>query len=129
MSTWCHAPPRATKDIDIWINPEASNVARLVRAIADFGFPVDDIDVEDLTRSERVLMLGRVPNRIDVLTRPKGLDFAEAWARRAEAHYGDVPIGLLGLADLIAAKRAAARPQDLADALRLETIRDRHDER
>jgi hypothetical protein len=121
-----HAPPRATKDIDIWVNPEADNLRRLVAAIREFGFPAHEIDIDDLARSERVLMLGRVPNRIDVLTRPRGVDFAEAWSRRVVAHYGDVPIGLLALDDLIAAKRAAARPQDLADAARLEKIRQRN---
>jgi hypothetical protein len=117
-----HAPPRATKDIDVWVNPEPGNLTKLVAAIREFGFPTDEIDVEDLARSERVLMLGRVPNRIDVLTRPIGVDFQSAWSRRVLAHYGDEPIGLLSIDDLISSKRAAARAQDLADVSRLERI-------
>jgi hypothetical protein len=45
------------------------------------------------------------------------------------ALYGDVPIGVLGLDDLIAAKQSAGRPQDLADVARLEKVRARNTER
>lgn len=124
-----HAPPRATKDIDIWVRPERDNLERLVDAIAEFGFPIESLDVEDLESSERVLMLGRVPNRIDILTRPKGPGWGEAWPRRVAAAYGDVPIQLISSTDLIAAKRAAGRPRDLADAAMLEDVEKRRRER
>jgi hypothetical protein len=118
-----YAPPRATKDIDIWVEPEPGNVARLTAAIAEFGFPVDAIDQAALVApSASVLMLGRVPNRIDVLTHPKGLDWAAANRRTTVASYDGVPIPVVGLEDLIAAKRAAARPQDLVDVQELERV-------
>src|ERR1700722_9835663 len=69
-----YAPPRATKDIDVWVRPTRENIARLLSAIGAFGFPVEGLDV-DMLASEKgqVVMLGQVPNRIDVLSRPSGL--------------------------------------------------------
>lgn len=104
-----HAPPRATKGIDIWVHPERGNLERLIAAIAEFGFPIEDLDVEDLKSSERVLMLGRVPNRIDILTQPKGPGWDKAWPRRVAATYGDVPIQLISWPRPHSARPAYAR--------------------
>jgi hypothetical protein len=124
-----HAPPRATKDIDVWVRPERSNLERLAAAISEFGFPSGDVDIDDLATKERVVMLGTVPNRIDLLTRPAGLHWESAWAKRVAGHYGRTPIWVLSLEDLIAAKTAAGRPRDLADASVLEEIARRGDAR
>jgi hypothetical protein len=117
-----HAPPRATKDIDVWVRPTRSNLERFVRALGEFGLPTEAIDIDDLEHAQRVLMIGRAPTRIDVLTRPDGLDWAGAWSRRMTTDYGDVPVSLLAIEDLIASKRAAGRPRDLADVAMLEKI-------
>ena len=67
-------------------------------------------------------MLGRKPWRIDILSRIDGVDFARVWKGRVHArfHAGRLPI--IGLAELIANKKAAARPKDLADVARLEVF-------
>jgi hypothetical protein len=117
-----HAPPRATKDIDVWVGPSRANLERLRTALAEFGLDVSEVDVDVLSQNPRVLMIGRVPNRIDVLTRPDGLVWDEAWQRRLTVDYGTSPIGILSIADLIQGKRAAGRPRDLADVAMLEKI-------
>jgi predicted nucleotidyltransferase len=118
-----YAPPRATKDIDIWVRPSPENVARLIDAIGEFGFPTEAIDRTELVEpAASVLMLGRVPNRIDVLTHPKGLDWTAASPRLTETSYGGLRVAVIGLDDLIVAKRAAARPQDIVDVAMLEQI-------
>ncbi len=117
-----YAPPRATKDVDIWVRPSSENVARLIEAIRDIGFPTDAISIELLTTQDQVVIMGRPPNRIDVLTRPAGLDWAAAWSRRQLTEYEEVPVGILSMSDLIVAKRAAGRPRDLADLSMLEKI-------
>jgi hypothetical protein len=100
----------------------AENLEQLVRALDAFGLPTEAIDIDDLERAQRVLMIGRAPTRIDVLTRPDGLDWVGAWSRRVGTDYGGVPIGVLAIEDLIARKRAAGRPRDLADVSTLEKI-------
>jgi hypothetical protein len=118
-----YAPPRATKDIDVWVRPTPENAARLIGAIAAFGFPVADLDIERLAGDKgQVLMLGQVPNRIDVLTRPKGLVWETAWASHVTTRYDDLEVDVLDIRTLILSKRAAGRPRDLADATTLEEI-------
>jgi hypothetical protein len=114
-----HAPPRATKDIDIWVNPNRAQLTRLVGCIGEFGFPTEGIEVEDLASNARVLMLGRVPNRIDVLTRPAGVAWSDCWSNRVAGRYGKVAVAYISREDLVVAKFAAGRPQDLVDVAKL----------
>lgn len=113
---------RATKGIDIWARPSTENVRRLVAAFGEFGFPTEGVTADGLLDGNQIWMLGRVPNRIDVITRPLGIDWEGACGRRGKAQYGSVPIPVVSRADLIAAKRAAGRPRDLADVATLEAI-------
>lgn len=77
---------------------------------------------EDFTDPGVVYRISVAPNRIDVMTDVAGLEFAEAYRRREESAYGGVPIALPCKEDLIAAKRASGRPQDLLDIQRLEEV-------
>lgn len=115
--------PRLTKDIDVWLEPERGNIERLKGALADFGFPTNALDTEAL-QDGGIVMLGRAPWRIDLLTRPAGLDFEACWRRSQSGHYGAVPIRLLSREDLIANKRAVSRPLDLLDIAELEALDD-----
>lgn len=115
-----HARPRYTKDIDIWIDAELENARRAWRALAKFGAPLGGLTVEDLATSGTVFQIGVAPNRIDILNRLEGLEFANAWRRRETTSYGDVTVTVLGREELIANKRAVGRLQDLADLEILE---------
>lgn len=117
-----HAEPRQTKDIDVWAEPTTENVRRLRDAIAEFGYPTDELDDEKLLGPSSIVMLGVPPWRIDVLMRPKGVEFPACHPRGVAAHYGDVPVRVLGRDDLIAAKQAAGRPQDLVDIANLRAM-------
>src|ERR1043166_2083967 len=76
-----HGYPRATVDIDIWIDASEDNARRVWRALAEFGAPLEDLDVEehDLVRPDVVAQFGLPPNRIDILTGLSGISFADAW--------------------------------------------------
>lgn len=52
-----------------------------------------------------------------------GLDFAAAFGRAVETTYGGIPIRVLSFSDLVTAKRAAGRDQDLLDLRLLEKAR------
>ena len=116
-----HAVPRATKDIDVWVGPSLANLRAFLAGLEEFGF-AHAMSPSDLAHQECVLMLGRVPNRIDVLTRPSGLQWEPCWDNRVQANYDGEPVWFIAIGDLIEAKRAAGRPQDLADVSKLETI-------
>jgi hypothetical protein len=70
-----------------------------------------------------VFQIGVAPIRIDVLTSIDGVGFEEAWTGRLTARFADLPVPVLALRDLIVNKRAAGRPQDLADVDWLEKHR------
>lgn len=111
-----HGRPRATKDLDVWIEPSRENAARVMRALRQFGAPLMDLTEDDLATPGVGFMMGLPPRRIDLLTQVSGVEFADAWARRIEVTFGEgLRCPVISLEDLVANKRAADRPQDRAD--------------
>ncbi|MGH7823300.1 MAG: hypothetical protein ACREQ9_26365 [Candidatus Binatia bacterium] len=115
-----HAQPRATGDLDVWIEATPENARRAHGALATFGAPLLDLSVEDLATPGVVFQMGLPPNRIDVLTEISGVDFTEAWATRSEATVAGLKIPIIGFDCLLANKRAAGRPKDVGDIDALE---------
>ncbi|MCC7293774.1 MAG: hypothetical protein IT449_17080 [Phycisphaerales bacterium] len=68
-----------------------------------------------------VYAIGVEPHRIDILMSIDGLKFDAAWSHRVRTTYGDVAIAVPSRPDLIKAKLAAGRPQDLLDVATLRT--------
>jgi hypothetical protein len=120
-----HGHPRYTDDLDLFVRPDVVNGARIVQALRQFGFGALDITPDDFAADDRVIQLGRAPNRVDLLTRLSGVDFSEAWATKVAATLDGVPVWMISTESLIRNKRATARAQDLADAEFLERLRDR----
>lgn len=120
-----HGKPRATKDLDLLVSGQEENLARVAAALTAFGAPANVIrSVRTLAENE-IVHFGVPPVRVDVLRFADGID-AEAAIRRAErVDLDGLEIRLIALPDLIANKRAAARPQDLADAALLERVQSR----
>lgn len=104
---------RMTEDIDFWLERSDDNAQHALAALAEFGFT--QFSRDDLLDPKAVLMMGRPPNRIDLLTWISGRDFAECYPRRTYASLGGVRIPLIALEDLLMNKRASGRPKDLAD--------------
>lgn len=114
-----YAQPRYTKDLDIWVRPEPENAAKLMRAFAVFGISTFGLVQEDFECEGTQLNVGVAPVAIDFLTSLPGVDFSEAWSRREIAKCDGVEINYLSKFDLVAAKRRAGRPTDLADLAEL----------
>jgi predicted nucleotidyltransferase len=116
-----HGFPRATKDIDffVWATPE--NAANLVRALARFGAPLDDISESDFSAPGVVFQIGNNPRRIDIITKISGVEFERAYANRKNIFLEGLEIPVISVPDLIANKRATGRTQDLADVEKLES--------
>jgi hypothetical protein len=118
-----HARPRFTKDIDVWIGDDPENLRRVRSALTEFGAPPQLLEELDHAQPEDVLWMGVPPLRIDLLKGVPGGCFADAYSRRVDTAWGDVPVSVIGLDDLIAIKRASNRPQDLLDLDILEATR------
>jgi len=112
-----HARPRATKDLDVWLDPTPENAQRALAALRSFFGGADlGYTVADLTDRRWIIQLGVAPVRIDLIAQLSGCaSFETAWANRVEATFGPVKAYYLGLDDLIRAKESAGRPQDRAD--------------
>jgi hypothetical protein len=64
-----HGFPRFTGDGDLFVRPSRENAARILAALAQFGFDETGLTRDDLTAPDTMVQLGCAPNRIDVLTR------------------------------------------------------------
>ena len=111
--------PRYTGDIDLWLWLDPANIARAIDCVNDFGFAALGIRPADLAGPNKVLQLGYEPVRIDLLTSVDGVDFDDCYARRTTVELGPADAPFLALDDLIRAKTATGRPQDLADVAQL----------
>ncbi len=112
-----HARPRATRDLDVLIDPAHRNAQKVLDAIRDFFGGVGlGCSVEDLMDPRWIIQFGVAPVRIDLISGMPGFaSFESAWKKRVEGRFGAVSAHYIGLGDLIAAKKAAQRPQDRAD--------------
>ena len=113
-----HGVPRATQDLDVWIEPTPENAERVWQALVAFGAPLADLKIttDDLHQLGIVVQVGLPPNRIDLLTTLSGLgDFASASQGQVRHAVRGRPIPFLGREALIQNKRAAGRTKDLAD--------------
>jgi hypothetical protein len=110
-----HGHPRATADIDIWIPQRQETATRVVAAIREFGFDTPQLTPALFMGPDQVIRLGRAPVRIEVLTSIAGVEFDDCASRAIDTVLADVPVRIIGLADLKRNKRAAGRHQDLAD--------------
>lgn len=115
-----YAQPRATGDLDLWIDPSPANAERVHAALRSFGAPIDSLRVEELTEPELVFQMGVSPGRVDLLTSLTGLEFDPAWQRRESGELGGIEVSFISRADLIQNKRTLGRPRDLADVSDLE---------
>jgi hypothetical protein len=110
-----HGRPRATGDLDVWVESTSDNAVRVVRALAAFGAPMEQVSEADFSSPGVVLQLGVAPGRIDILTALTGITFEEAWPGRVRESLGGVPVDFIGRESFIENKRATGRLKDLAD--------------
>lgn len=110
-----HGRPRATGDLDVWVDPTASNAARVMQALASFGAPLQEISEEDFSRPGVVFQIGVPPGRIDILTELTGLAFEDAWPGRDSGRFGGLAVDYIGRDAFIRNKRATGRAKDLGD--------------
>ena len=105
--------PRATADIDLWVETGAENVAKLISALAAFGFA--GVEPELFAKDEQVIRMGVPPLRIELLTSVSGVTFEDCYPARTQATLDEVEVSLIGLKDLKTNKAASGRYKDLND--------------
>lgn len=122
---------RLTQDLDVAIASSNENLTRLASALSNLDARILGPDGQ---RSKSVPSAGLLASSdqwhlitthgpLDVLTLPAHLgSFADMRARAHEVPLGDLSIPIAQRDDLLKMKRAAGRPQDLADVELLESL-------
>lgn len=91
-----HGRPRATGDLDVWIEASPDNADRVMAALRDFGAPLAGLSAADLSAPGVVYQIGVPPGRIDILTQLSGLSFTDAWPARVRAPFGPLEVDMIG---------------------------------
>jgi hypothetical protein len=110
-----HGYPRATGDMDIWIETSESNSKKLASVFSEFGVPSDTITENLFLEKDKVIRMGVPPVRIEVITGASGVDFNECFPKRDVIEIDGIPVNFISLQDLKKNKRAAGRHKDLED--------------
>lgn len=128
-----HGGQRLTQDLDVAIAASTDNLERLASALLDLDARILGPDGQrsrstptaHLLASSDQWHLITVHGPLDILTLPARLgSFADMRARAHEVPLGDLSIPIAHREDLLTMKRAAGRPQDLADVRLLESLDD-----
>lgn len=119
MQLWGYA--RATRDIDILIEPTLPNAERVLAALGELGFGLAREWLAPEIVHKAVTVIGDVP-RVDILTLAWSVRYPEAAAAAESFELEGVSIPTASLDHLIASKRTG-RLQDAADIEALEEIR------
>jgi hypothetical protein len=131
-----HGHLRATGDVDLVVDLAPDQVARTLAALEGAGFqpyvPVAATDFADpLQRAAWVREKGmmvfslRPPSGVPMvdLFLEHPIPFDQLWIRSVVVTLRGVPVRIASIDDLIALKRQAGRPEDLADSEALAEIK------
>lgn len=119
-----YAEPRFTKDLDLWVSTDAVNAAQVYKALKLFGAPLSDLTEADFSEEGYFYQMGVPPLRVDILMGIPGGDFDQAWKNRVDVDFDGLLVHFIAKQDLIQAKKASGRPQDIIDAVLLEQAKD-----
>ena len=118
MKLW--GTTRATRDIDILIDPALENAERVLRALAQLPFGVAAEFTPADVVSRDVTMIGDTPN-VGILTRAGNLQWTDAERGLAVFSVDGVDVPTVSIPGLIESKRTG-RLQDVADIQVLEEL-------
>lgn len=116
-----HGAPRATKDIDLLVPPEA--IDRLLAVVAPLGyrFPATPMRFRDGMELRRISKIeGGKLMTLDLILVDAQLE--PAWRSRERRALGDTQLVVVGRDALVAMKSGAGRPIDIADIERLMEV-------
>lgn len=136
VATVLHGFARLTGDIHLAVDLAPAEARKTIRALTDFGLqprvPVDPLAFADeetrrrwsAEKGMRVFSMWDPANpmrEVDLFVE-NPIDFEQLWSRAVLIDLGTTRVRVVSIPDLIALKRIAGRPQDVADIEALEAI-------
>jgi len=121
-----HGVSRFTADLDLWIKDTLENRKNLRKSLLEAN--MGDMEAIETTQSVPGLATLNLPSgfELDMMTFMKGFPqerFDECYRQAIVAEVHGIPVRFFHINQLIEAKKAAARPQNLLDADALDNIR------
>ena len=117
--------PRATGDIDFLVELSDLNEARLRKVLEQFGFgstlPAEN---QPILRPGKIIMLGRAPFRIDILTQIDGVSFEQIDRTKQTFVVDGLAIPVISPQMLLKNKQSTGRAKDQADVEELRAWMD-----
>src|SRR4030042_372632 len=110
-----HGYPRATGDIDIWVKPNNINSKKLYKALARFGVPLGQIQLDEFSTEGIIFQIGVIPRRIDIITKIDGVTYEEADEDKIIVEIEGLKIPVISLEKFIRNKMATGREKDELD--------------
>ena len=110
-----HGYPRATADMDIWVQMDAQNAERIVTVLKEFRFDIPELAVELFLQENRIVRMGVPPVKIEIMTTISGVSFADCYDKRVVDELDSVEVHLISLWDLKENKKSSGRYKDLND--------------
>ena len=108
-----HGVPVTTQDIDLFIRDTSQNAEKIQQLLSELGDQVQASRPFEPT--SRMIRIEGLPVDIDLVFELSSHEKFEAIRARSLVHTIEgVPIRLAAMEDIIASKRAAGRPKDLA---------------
>jgi len=116
--------PRFTNDVDLFIEGTDENIEKVISALIEFGSAQAEVFKTLNSTIVTFIEFDDSSVKTDIMVQAPGLIWETAWANRQEKSYQGQTFYAISRADLIAAKRAAGRWQDLEDVKALEATHD-----
>lgn len=113
---------RTTGDIDFLVEMSEENAERILASIKEFWGSTIGFDKSDFLKMDNVIMMGRPPFRIDILTSISGVSFEEVFNNSKVYKEDGFEVRCIHINELIRNKKSSGRFKDLADAEMLEKI-------
>jgi len=118
--------PGTTQDVDVFPRKDSNNSRRIVEALRDLGFSIDEELERDILRGKDFVQIKNGPFDIDLVFAPDGIESYDQAKGRVDISSG---FPVLNIRDIIASKRAANRARDAVELPFLEAFREVYERR
>jgi hypothetical protein len=118
--------PGTTQDVDVFPRKSEENGRRIVAALRDIDFAIDEGLEQEITRGKDFVQVKTGPFDIDLVFAPDGIENYDEAKQRIDSSSG---FPVMNITDIIASKRAAKRDRDLIELPLLEAFREVYEKR
>jgi hypothetical protein len=118
--------PGTTQDVDVYPRKDRENGERIIAALRELGFVLDDDLMDEIVRGKDFVQIKSGPFDIDLVFAPDGIENYETAKRRMDTSSG---FPVLNIRDIIASKRSAGRARDAVELPLLEAFREVYEKR